>query len=92
MKRQHRHRLVPSDEKRRITARQFDRLFDEGSDDIDQFIDWSAAEAQAPAKKKPITLRVDADVLSWFKSLGKGYQTRINTVLRIYKEARERAK
>jgi uncharacterized protein (DUF4415 family) len=32
--------------------------------------------------KKPITLRLDADVLAWFKKPGRGYQTRINRVLR----------
>jgi uncharacterized protein (DUF4415 family) len=32
--------------------------------------------------KKPITLRVDADVLAWFKKQGGGYQTRINRALR----------
>ncbi|HMD15284.1 MAG TPA: BrnA antitoxin family protein [Terriglobales bacterium] len=32
--------------------------------------------------KKPITLRLDADVLAWFKKQGRGYQTRINRVLR----------
>jgi len=32
--------------------------------------------------KKPITLRVDADVLAWFQRQGRGYQTRINGALR----------
>ena len=32
--------------------------------------------------KKPITLRLDADVLGWFKKQGPGYQTRINQALR----------
>jgi uncharacterized protein (DUF4415 family) len=32
--------------------------------------------------KKPVTLRLDADVLVWFKSQGRGYQTRINRALR----------
>jgi uncharacterized protein (DUF4415 family) len=32
--------------------------------------------------KKPVTLRLDADVLAWFKKLGPGYQTRINQALR----------
>jgi uncharacterized protein (DUF4415 family) len=32
--------------------------------------------------KKPITLRLDADVLAWFKKQGRGYQTRINHALR----------
>jgi uncharacterized protein (DUF4415 family) len=44
----------------------------------------SIAELQAMYKplKKPVTLRVDADVLAWFKKAGRGYQTRINRALR----------
>jgi len=37
-----------------------------------------------PPRKEPITIRVDADVLDWFKRQGRGYQTRINQVLRRY--------
>ena len=37
--------------------------------------------------KKPLTIRVDADVLAWLKAQGKGYQTRINAVLRTYMKA-----
>jgi uncharacterized protein (DUF4415 family) len=36
--------------------------------------------------KAAISLRVDADVLEWFKAQGPGYQTRINAILRAYKE------
>jgi uncharacterized protein (DUF4415 family) len=36
--------------------------------------------------KKPVTLRVDADVLAWFKKSGRGYQTRINRALRMLME------
>lgn len=36
--------------------------------------------------KASISLRVDMDVLEWFKAQGPGYQTRINAVLRAYKE------
>jgi uncharacterized protein (DUF4415 family) len=32
--------------------------------------------------KKPVTLRLDADVIEWFKKSGRGYQTRINRALR----------
>ena len=32
--------------------------------------------------KKPVTIRLDADVLAWLKSQGRGYQTRINMLLR----------
>ncbi len=42
----------------------------------------------APAAPKvPITLRVDPDVLEWFKVEGDGYQTRMNAVLRAYRDA-----
>jgi uncharacterized protein (DUF4415 family) len=34
-----------------------------------------------------VSLRIDVDVLEWFKSHGSGYQTRINAVLRAFKEA-----
>jgi uncharacterized protein (DUF4415 family) len=37
--------------------------------------------------KASISLRVDADVLEWFKAQGPGYQTRINAVLRAFKDA-----
>jgi uncharacterized protein (DUF4415 family) len=39
------------------------------------------------AGKLQLTLRLDAKVLDWFKAQGKGYQTRINAVLRSYVEA-----
>ena len=39
-----------------------------------------------PAKAS-ISLRVDQDVLEWFKSQGPGYQTRINSVLRAFRNA-----
>lgn len=43
------------------------------------------------AGKKQITLRIDEDVLDWFKSGGDGYQTRINAVLRAYVDANNEA-
>ena len=39
------------------------------------------------SSKTSISLRVDADVLDWFKAQGRGYQTRINAVLRAFKDA-----
>lgn len=41
------------------------------------------------AKKTQVTLRLDTDVLTWFKAQGKGYQTKINTLLKAYVEANE---
>jgi uncharacterized protein (DUF4415 family) len=40
-----------------------------------------------PLKKEQLTIRLDGDVLTWFKSQGRGYQTRINALLRAYMEA-----
>ena len=37
--------------------------------------------------KESVSLRLDADVLAWFKSQGSGYQTRMNAVLRAYRDA-----
>ena len=37
--------------------------------------------------KTSISLRVDADILEWFKAQGPGYQTKINAVLRAFKDA-----
>jgi uncharacterized protein (DUF4415 family) len=38
-------------------------------------------------RKSQLTLRLDRDVLDWFKSQGRGYQTQINALLRAYMEA-----
>jgi len=46
---------------------------------------FETAELRLP--KKTVCIRLDADVLAWFKAQGKGYQTRINAILRAYKEA-----
>ena len=45
---------------------------------------------KAPAAKESISLRVDPEVLGWFRAQGPGWQTRMNTVLRAYKEAASR--
>ena len=42
---------------------------------------------KAVPRKASISLRIDADVLDWFKAQGSGYQTRINAVLRAYRDA-----
>jgi uncharacterized protein (DUF4415 family) len=51
--------------------------------------DWSRVALVVPQRKEAISIRLDEDVLSYFKSLGAGYQTKINAVLRHYvKQAR----
>ena len=46
--------------------------------------DHSRARAVAPRRKQAISVRLDADILEFFKAGGRGYQTRINAALRSY--------
>ena len=43
-----------------------------------------------PPVKKQLTIRLDGDVLDWLKAHGKGYQTRINRILRVVMESQPR--
>lgn len=52
-------------------------------------VDWSKARIVTPELKQAISLRVDPDVLDFFKSEGRGYQTRMNAVLRAYMDAKK---
>ena len=45
---------------------------------------WEDAEVVLPSPKAAISLRVDQDVLDWFRQTGPRYQTRMNAVLRTY--------
>ena len=53
-------------------------------------VDWSQAVLVVPPKKKAISIRVDPDVLDYFKKEGAGYQRRINAVLRSYVEQKQK--
>ena len=46
------------------------------------------ATLRMPENKRAVSLRLDADVLDWFKHQGRGYQTKINAVLRLYMQAK----
>jgi uncharacterized protein (DUF4415 family) len=48
---------------------------------------WDSAKLVQAVPKEPISLRVDADVLDWFKKQGPRYQSRMNAVLRAYMSA-----
>jgi uncharacterized protein (DUF4415 family) len=49
---------------------------------------WKGAKLVLPQTKQTVTIRLDADLLAWFRRQ-KGYQTRINSVLRTYMEAQK---
>ncbi len=71
--------------------RKLDRMKDEDIDYSDipeldaEF--FATARVVVPPGKKQVTVRLDRDVLAWLKAQGRGYQTRINAVLRAYYEA-----
>lgn len=52
--------------------------------DLPEVTDWTGAVVGKFYRpiKKPVTVRLDADVIAWLKKQGKGYQTRINALLR----------
>lgn len=75
---------------RRVTERQI------GATSPPKLVDlsadfWVSAAVVEPVAKQPISLRVDQDVLDWFKSQGPRYQSRINAVLRSYMQQRRHA-
>lgn len=55
-------------------------------------VDWSKAELVLPTTKKSISIRLDEDVIDFFKATGKGYQTRMNAILRHYVREQKRDK
>jgi uncharacterized protein (DUF4415 family) len=59
-------------------------------DDAMDEIDWLTTELPKPPRKGHMTLRIDTDVLDWFRAHGKGYQSRINAILRRYFEQHTR--
>jgi uncharacterized protein (DUF4415 family) len=77
----------------RVDALTEDEIDNAARQDPDSFVGdaafWQAAELLYPkAGKERVTLRLDADVLDWFRSAGPGYQTRINAVLRAFMKTR----
>src|SRR5260370_19097675 len=50
--------------------------------------EWTRGEIARPTKV-PVGIKLDDDVLAWFKARGRGYQTRINAVLRTFVEAQK---
>ena len=51
---------------------------------------WDTAELVEPVRKQAVSLRIDEDVLAWFKQRGPRYQSRMNAVLRSYMNSRSR--
>ncbi|MBV8472529.1 MAG: BrnA antitoxin family protein [Hyphomicrobiales bacterium] len=50
---------------------------------------WKSARVRMPAGKTSVHLRVDSDIVEWFKAGGKGHLSRMNAVLRAYVDAQK---
>lgn len=50
---------------------------------------FQRAHVRMPKRKRSVSLRIDPEVLDWFHHQGRGYQTRINAVLKAYVEANQ---
>ena len=77
-------RKLTKEQKRDIAALAAKKDADIDFSEIPAVVDWSRAEIgkfRRPVKR-PVTIRLDQDVLKWLKGFGSGYQTRVNLLLR----------
>ena len=78
---------------RRLSDAAIERAVASDPDTFMPDAEWfKRARLALPQTKKMVTLRLDPDVLAWFQKHGKGYQTRINAVLRAFVAAQNRAR
>ncbi len=74
-----------------MTEEELEKSIAEDPDEAGMVVDWSLASKEMPQPKAVLNMRVDRDVLEFFKREGRGYQTKINAVLRAYvKQMRQR--
>lgn len=72
-----------------LSEEEIERLADEEEGPLPE--GWEKTVVMGlPSGKDAVKLRIDRDVLAWFRGTGRGYQTRINNVLRAFVEARQR--
>ena len=76
----------------KLTDEDIGRAVANDPDAVPVDIDWSDAVLVIPPRKKAISIRVDEDVLNYFKSQGDGYQRRMNAVLRSYMQQKAKPK
>jgi uncharacterized protein (DUF4415 family) len=77
---------------RAMSEEELEALIRADPDDVDYPEDWPEGIIPGlPEPKEKISLRLDADVLRWFRAQGPRYQTRINAVLRAYMQSRRAA-
>jgi len=72
-----------------MTAAEVEARVASDSDEDEMVMDWDNATIELPQSKAVLNMRVDKEVLDFFRKTGKGYQSRINAVLRSYVERKE---
>ena len=75
-----------------LTDEEIEEAIRNDPDAVPLDFNWSDAVLVIPPKKKAISIRVDEDVLDYFKHEGAGYQRRINAVLRSYMQQKKNKK
>jgi uncharacterized protein (DUF4415 family) len=69
-----------------MTEAEIEAAIADDPDEVEMAVDWSQASVKLPQPKATLNMRIDHDVLEFFRRQGKGYQTKINAVLRSYVE------
>ena len=73
-----------------LTDEEIEKAVRKDPDAVPLDFDWSEAILVIPPKKQAISIRVDEDVLDYFKKQGAGYQRRMNAVLRSFVEQKRK--
>ena len=72
-----------------MTGKKLEASIHADVDDVQGEPDWTQAMMGVPAPKDHINIRIDHDVLEWFRANGRGYQTLMNNVLRAFVQSRQ---
>lgn len=75
-----------------MTPAQVEAAIASDPDEAGLVVDWASATVDLPQAKSVLNMRVDRDVLDFFRAQGRGYQTRINAVLRSYVDQAARSR
>ncbi len=72
-----------------VTGKKLEASIRADVDEVQGEPDWTRAIMGIPAPKDHINIRVDHDVVEWFRASGRGYQTLMNNVLRAFVQSRQ---
>jgi len=67
-----------------MTNAQIEAAIADDPDEAGMIMDWENATVELPQPKAVLNMRIDKDLLEYFRKSGKGYQSRINAILRSY--------